>query len=75
MKPRIQLSKEDKELMIRKIKEFFLKERDEEIGDLAASLLLDFIVENFAATFYNQGIQDCIVFMKDKLDDLYGLEI
>lgn len=75
MKPRIQLSKENKEQMIKEIKGFFLKERDEEIGDLAASLFLNFVIENLAATFYNQGVEDCIVFMKDKLDDLYGLEI
>lgn len=75
MKPRIQLSKENKEQMIKEIKGFFLKERDEEIGDLAASLFLDFIIENLAAAFYNQGVEDCIAFMKDKLDDLYGLEI
>jgi uncharacterized protein (DUF2164 family) len=75
MKPRIQLSREQRDLLINKLKEFFLNERDQEIGDLAASLILDFIIENIAPAFYNQGIQDCIAFMKDKMEDLYGLEI
>ena len=75
MKPRFQLSKEQKEALIGRIKTYFLTVREEEIGDLAAALLLDFIIAQIAPVFYNQGIQDCVVFMKDKLDDLYGLEI
>lgn len=75
MNPRIKLAKEKKQLMIEGIKKYYLNDRDEEIGDLAAGLLLDFIMESIAPVFYNQGIEDCIGFMKDKLDDLYGLEI
>ena len=40
------------------IKNYFLKGREEEIGDLAAGLMLDFIIEELAPEFYNQGIQD-----------------
>ena len=75
MRTRIRLSKAEKEQMVSLIKEYFSKERDEEIGDLAAMLFLDFFIEKMAPAFYNQGIQDSIGYLKDKLDDLYGLEI
>lgn len=75
MNSRFKISKEKKEELIKAIKEFFRRERDEEIGDLAALLILDFFIADLAPAFYNQGLQDCIAFMKDKLDDVYGLEI
>ncbi len=75
MRTRLKLSKEQKEQLVSLIKEYFLKERDEELGDLAAALFLDFMIEKMAPVFYNLGVQDSIGYLKDKLDDLYGLEI
>lgn len=75
MGSRLKLSKEQKEQMVSLIKEYFQKERDEEIGDLAAMLLLDFFIDKMAPVFYNLGVQDCIGLIKDKLGDLEGLEI
>jgi len=74
MKNKIKLSKEKREEMIKSIKNYFYEEKDEEIGDLAATLFLDFIIEEFASEFYNQGIYDSHSFMNDKLDDLLGLQ-
>lgn len=75
MKSKINLNKEQKEQAILKIKEYFEAERDEDLGDLGATLILDFITENLAPAFYNQGIKDAILFMNEKVDDLYGLEV
>ncbi len=75
MRNRLKLSREQKEPLLSLVKEYFLKERDEELGDLAATLFLDFIIEKMAPVFYNLGVQDCIGYLKDKLDDSYGLEI
>lgn len=72
---RLTLSKEQKDQAIADIKEFFLSERDEEIGDLAAILLLDFFTEKLASTYYNLGIADAKAMLSEKLDDLHGLEI
>ena len=52
----INISKERKAAMIADIKAYFLNEREEEIGDLAAGMVLDFIVEKLAPEFYNQGV-------------------
>ncbi len=75
MKSKLKLTKEAKEKAIEDIKNFFLNERDEEIGNLASSILLDFIIEKIAPAFYNQGLEDAISFMKERVEDMYGLEI
>jgi len=71
---KFQIDKEKRKLMQEKIKKFFLNERDEEIGDLAAILILDFIIDNLASDFYNLGIRDCIAQINQNVEDLYGLE-
>lgn len=47
MNKKIELSKEKQEHMISMIKDYFRKERDEELGDLAAMLILDFFMESW----------------------------
>lgn len=74
MSNRIELNKEAREDMILAIKTYFLKERDEDLGDLAAELILDFFVENIAPEFYNQGVYDSYVFIKDKAEDLFAIQ-
>lgn len=75
MKSKLKLTKEAKEKVIEDIKNFFLNERDEVIGNLASSILLDFIIEKIASAFYNQGLEDAISFMKERVEDMYGLQI
>lgn len=70
----ITLSEEAKKQAVDDIKEFFIERRDEEIGQLAAELLLDFMIEKIGAVIYNQAIQDAQAFMNGKVEDLYGLE-
>ncbi len=69
----IKLNKEIREEMISSIKNYFEKERDEELGDLAAGLILDFIAEELAPEFYNQGVYDSYKFMNLHCEDLLGL--
>lgn len=71
---KIVLSKDKKKQMIEDIKEYFLEEREEEIGDLAASMVLDFVINKLAPEFYNKGIEDSYRYMSDKIEDLLGLE-
>jgi uncharacterized protein (DUF2164 family) len=59
--------------MIALIKEYFLKERDEELGDLSAILILDFFVEKLASEFYNLGVYDSYKYTMDKVEDLLGI--
>jgi len=70
----IKLSKEKRELMINEIKTYFSKERDEDLGDLGAALILDFIEEKLAREFYNQGVSDAYQYMNDRMEDVLGLQ-
>ena len=74
MNNQIKLSKEKREDMIELIKAYFLKERDEKLGDLASSFFLDFIIEKLAADFYNQGVWDAYKYMNDKIEDLLEIQ-
>lgn len=72
-KERIALEREKKEEMVKAIVHYFKKERDEEIGQLAAGMVLDFIIEKLAPEFYNQGVLDSCAYMNEKVEDLQSL--
>lgn len=74
-KSKIKLTKEKREKMISSIKSYFSNEREEELGDLASSLMLDFIIEELAPEFYNQGVYDSYKYMTDRSEDLLGIQI
>ncbi|MCE5295732.1 MAG: DUF2164 domain-containing protein [Euryarchaeota archaeon] len=73
-KEKFVLTKEKRQEMVSAIKLYFKKERDEEIGDLAAGLLLSFIIDKLAPEFYNQGVFDSYKYMGDRIDDLLSLQ-
>ncbi|ARC86651.1 MULTISPECIES: DUF2164 domain-containing protein [Clostridium] len=74
MNSKIKLSKEKREEMISKIKNYFLEEREEELGDLACGMILDFIIEELSSEFYNQGVYDSYKFMNDRIEDLLEIQ-
>ena len=74
MNNKVKLTKEKQEDMIASIKAYFLKERDEEIGDLASGFILDFIIEKLAPEFYNQGVWDSYAYMNEKVEDLLEIQ-
>lgn len=71
--PLITVTKQRRDEIVEEIKKYFLKERDEEIGDLAAGLVFDFILEKIAPEFYNKGVDDSHNYMKDAADDLLSI--
>ncbi len=75
MNNRLEISREKRQEMIKLIKNFFINERDEDLGDLAASLILDFFIEELAPEFYNQGILDSYKFFEGKMEDLFSIQI
>ena len=71
---KFKLTKELKEQVVLDIQKYFLDERDEEIGNLSAELLLQFMIEKVGPAIYNQGIRDAHSLVSKKIEDLYGLE-
>jgi uncharacterized protein (DUF2164 family) len=65
----ITLSKEQRKRSIASIKKYF-EDNIEEIGDLKATLLLDFCLKEIGPSVYNQAIADAQGYFQDKLSDL-----
>lgn len=74
MKSKFELTKQEKEKLVGAIQGYFEKERDEQIGDLAAMLVLEFFMEELAPVFYNKGVEDSHIYLTEKLDDLYEIQ-
>lgn len=71
---KIELTKEKRDYMVSAIRNYFLNERDENIGDLASAMLLDFFMDELAAEIYNQGVFDSYVYMNDRCEDLLSIQ-
>lgn len=74
----IRLPKETKDQIKEELKEYFYYERSEEIGDLAAENMLDFILKEIGPYFYNQGVKDAKEMVNQKMvnleEDMESLE-
>lgn len=75
MNRKIELNEEKRIAMISAIKDFFHKEREEELGDLASALVLNFFMEKLAPEVYNQGVYDSCTYMHKKVDDLIEIQM
>ena len=69
-----ELSKEARKQAIAEIQSYFLAERDEEVGELAAGFLLDFFLAKVGPAVYNQAIRDAQAYMNEKIEDMDGLQ-
>ena len=58
---------------IASLQQYFAENMDEEIGDLKASLLLDFVTAELGPTIYNQAIADARTFFEERTADLAGV--
>lgn len=52
------------------IRHYFLAERDEEIGELQASFLLEFVLKEIGPSIYNQAIKDAQASLQRVVSDL-----
>lgn len=52
------------------LKVYFMEELDTEIGDLQATLFIDFLNKKIGRHYYNVGILDATKIMKENTDNL-----
>ncbi len=75
---KIEWKKEDREVIVDKIKRYFEKELDCEIGSFDAAFLLDFFADEIGGYFYNQGLNDARDAVAEHnaalIDSLYSME-
>jgi len=72
-KPPIVVSADARKQCTASIKRYFAEQFEEEIGDLKADLLLDYVLKEIGPTIYNQAIADARVFFEERAADLDGV--
>jgi len=74
----IKLSEDQTALVVERIKEYFLKEFDSEIGRFDAEFLIEFFGREIGRYYYNKGLRDAELVMESAMDSakeaLYEME-
>ena len=65
----LELTQEETQEAVRSLKKYFAAD-GEEMGDLRAKLLLDYILKEIAPLAYNRGVQHSEEFFRKRLEDL-----
>ena len=66
----IELPQESRRRLIESIKRYFVEQMDDEIGDLKASLLLDFCLEELGPSVYNMAIAEAQARIQERTTEL-----
>jgi uncharacterized protein (DUF2164 family) len=66
----IGLPEDARKQAIASLQEYSRDNLDDEIGDLKAGLLLDFILSELGPSVYNQGLADARAFFEERSNDL-----
>ncbi|MFC3151894.1 DUF2164 domain-containing protein [Litoribrevibacter euphylliae] len=75
----IKFTREEKDLIVQKVKMYFREELDQEIGQFDAEFLLDFFTEEIGPHFFNKGLADAKTIIDQHVlnieDALYEIEM
>jgi len=66
----VKFSKEEKELIVNKVKIYFNNELDQEIGGFEAEFLIDFFADKIGSYFYNRGLNDAQILFTEKTEEI-----
>lgn len=68
----IELDKQERADAVASIQRYFRENMPEEIGDLAAGLLLNYFVEEVGPLIYNKAVSDAQTRLQQRVADLEG---
>ncbi len=66
--PDIEFSKDEKQQLVEKIRDYFEMELNQELGQFEAEFLLDFLSRELGPYFYNRGLYDAQAVMQSRID-------
>jgi uncharacterized protein (DUF2164 family) len=66
----IEFTKEEKAILVRRIKLYFSEELDQEIARFDAEFLLDFFAEEIGPYFYNRALYDAQTILEKKVENI-----
>ena len=74
----IKFSKDEIEIIAKRIQRYFNEELEHEIGQFEAQFLLDFFTEEIGPYFYNRGLCDARTVLENRMESIseaiYDLE-
>ncbi len=77
-KSKIEFSSSEKNIIAKSLQDYFDKELDQELGNVEAQFLLDFITDEIGSYFYNRGIYDAQAILEQRMENItdavYALE-
>ncbi len=68
----ITLAPDARKQSLTSIQRYFAEHWDQDIGDLKAGMLLDYILAEIGPSIYNKAIGDAQVYLRDRVADLEG---
>jgi len=68
----IELDKQETKEVIASLQHYFREELDQEISEMRAKFLLDYILQEIAPFAYNKGVKDAEIYFRGKIEDLFG---
>jgi uncharacterized protein (DUF2164 family) len=68
----IELDKQETKEVVASLQHYFREELDQEISEMRAKFLLDYILKEIAPLAYNKGVKDAEFYFRGKLEDLSG---
>ena len=71
--PVVELTKEQKKVAVRKIRDYLHENFEIESGNLQAEIFLDYLTDSIGAFYYNKAVADSLGLMTDKVEELYLL--
>jgi len=74
-KRKLTLADDARKLAIASFRRHFKEELDQEVGDLKATLVLDFLLAELGPSLYNMGVADAKAFFAERTEDLGALSL
>jgi len=66
----IRFSKEEKEQIVQRVKDYFQRELDQDIGGFDAEFLVDFFSREIGNHYYNRGLYDAQAIIMGKVEEI-----
>jgi uncharacterized protein (DUF2164 family) len=66
----IELDKHETKEVLASLQHYFREELDQEISEMRAKFLLDYILMEIAPLAYNKGVKDAETYFRGKIEDL-----
>jgi uncharacterized protein (DUF2164 family) len=66
----IELTPQERDEAMQSLKKYFSSEMNDDLGDLRAKLLLDYVLKEIGPIAYNRGVQHAEEFFRKRLEDL-----